>query len=116
GLDEAAWRAEVRSALGRSIPATEIPWLRVREVWLHAVDLAAGVQVEDLHPGLVDALLDDVTATLCRRPDRPPVRLVATDRDRTWLDGPTDLTAPAARLLAWATGREAAPVPLPRWL
>ena len=38
-LDSATWQTEVKSALGRTIPAAEIPWMRVREVWLHAVDL-----------------------------------------------------------------------------
>jgi maleylpyruvate isomerase len=29
-LDDQSWRAEVRRALGRTIPAAEIPWMRVR--------------------------------------------------------------------------------------
>ena len=43
-LDERTWQAPVRSAVGRPIPAAEVPWMRVREVWLHAVDLDAGVE------------------------------------------------------------------------
>ncbi len=31
-LDDEQWTAQVRSAKGRLIPATEIPWMRVREV------------------------------------------------------------------------------------
>ena len=50
-LDANAWRAEVRSALGRPLPAAEIPWMRVREVWLHAVDLGAPVDRTGLRPG-----------------------------------------------------------------
>ena len=41
-LTAARWEAEVRSALGRAIPAAELPWMRIREVWLHAVDLNTG--------------------------------------------------------------------------
>ena len=31
--------AEVVTAQGRTVPATEIPWLRAREVYVHVVDL-----------------------------------------------------------------------------
>jgi len=121
-LDGAAWRAEVRSALGRAIPASEIPWLRVREVWLHAVDLDAGVRLADLPAALVDALLDDVTGTLGTRPGCPAVRLVPEDRDRTWRlgteAGAVDVTGAATQLLGWVTGRapETARLTLPAWL
>jgi maleylpyruvate isomerase len=67
-LDAGTWQAEVRSALGRAIPAAEIPWMRVREVWLHAVDLAAGATVADLPPDVIDTLLDDVCGMLSTRP------------------------------------------------
>jgi maleylpyruvate isomerase len=46
----------VLSAQGREIPASEVPWLRVREVWLHLVDLDAGYDI--------DAVPDDVAWTL----------------------------------------------------
>jgi maleylpyruvate isomerase len=127
-LRPTAWGTEVRSALGRTIPAAEIPWMRVREVWLHVIDLAAGVTFTDLPAALTDTLLDDVTAALSARPGCPPVRVNPTDRDRTWRFGPetaqgpavppTVVEAPAAELLAWTTGRapRAEPVTLPRWL
>jgi maleylpyruvate isomerase len=41
-LTAARWEAGVRSALGRAIPAAELPWMRIREVWLDA-DLAGWV-------------------------------------------------------------------------
>jgi maleylpyruvate isomerase len=41
------WHAQVRSALGRAIPAAEVPWMRIREVWLHAVDLDADATMSD---------------------------------------------------------------------
>lgn len=122
-LDTGTWQAEVKSALGRTIPAAEIPWMRVREVWLHAVDLAAGTTFTDLPADLVDTLLDDITGTLSTRPGCPAVRLAPTDRDRTWAFGPTAedpvvAEAPAAELLAWTSGRaaRAEPVTLPLWL
>lgn len=117
-LDETAWTATVRSAKGRLIPATEIPWLRVRELWLHAVDL--GADISDLPPELVDALLDDVTSSVAHALLLRPV-----DRDRTWQapgDNPAEITGTAPALLAWLTGRTnghdlTGPRPdLPPWL
>ncbi|HKQ41057.1 MAG TPA: maleylpyruvate isomerase N-terminal domain-containing protein, partial [Pseudonocardia sp.] len=58
------WHAQVRSALGRPLPAAQVPWMRIREVWLHAVDLDAGADVADVPGGVVDLLLDEVTTTL----------------------------------------------------
>ena len=106
-LPEAAWKAEVRSALGRTIPAAEVPWMRVREVWLHALDLDTGAQPADLPAPVVDALLDDVTGVFGTRTDGPRLELAPTDRDRTWRvgDGGIRVAGPAADLLAWLTGR-----------
>ena len=36
---EAAWSAEVKTAQGRTVPASETLWIRTREVWIYAVDL-----------------------------------------------------------------------------
>jgi maleylpyruvate isomerase len=126
-LDAERWQAQVRSALGRAIPAAEVPWMRLREVWLHAVDLDAGAGVGDLPPQVVDALLDDVTGVLSGREGCPAARLVATDRSPTWslgaAEGAVELRGAAADLLGWLVGRPAtpptstAPVPEPpRWL
>jgi maleylpyruvate isomerase len=56
-LDGQSWHAQVRSALGRIIPAAEISWMRVREVWLHAVDLDVGAYMADLPAEVINALL-----------------------------------------------------------
>lgn len=125
-LDDDTWQAQVRSALGRAIPAAEIPWMRVREVWLHAVDLASGATVDDLPPDVVDTLLDDVTGVLTGRDGCPAALLTPTDRDRTWSlgpDGGAEVQGPAADVLGWLTGRGGTvTAPLgevpdpPRWL
>ncbi|MFI0352705.1 maleylpyruvate isomerase family mycothiol-dependent enzyme [Actinomadura sp. 9N407] len=57
-----AWANEVVTAQGRTVPATEIVWMRTRETAVHAVDLDAGVEFEDLPSGLVAALIDDIVA------------------------------------------------------
>lgn len=108
-LDERTWQAPVRSAVGRPIPAAEIPWMRVREVWLHAVDLDAGVNMPDLPPDIVDTLLDDASATLSTKDGCPAALLEATDRSRSWSLGPSVdpvvLHGTAADLLGWLIGR-----------
>jgi maleylpyruvate isomerase len=108
-LNDQSWHAEVRSALGRTVPAAEIPWMRVREVWLHAVDLDAGACLADLPTEVIDALLDDVTASLSARDGCPAVLLEPTDRDRCWRLGPGEgkvARSTATELLGWLTGRD----------
>jgi uncharacterized protein (TIGR03083 family) len=61
-LPEPAWSREVVTAQGRAVPASEIPWLRTREVAVHAVDLNAGVGFADLPEDLNAALVSDVVA------------------------------------------------------
>ncbi|OZM83189.1 maleylpyruvate isomerase family mycothiol-dependent enzyme [Pseudonocardia sp. MH-G8] len=120
-LTAAQWRAQVRSALGRAIPAAEVPWMRIREVWLHAVDLDAGATVADLPDPVLDLLLDDVTAVLSGKEGCPAFEVAPHDRSRTWQLGEgaarAVITAPAADVVGWLTGRVAAAQPaLPRWL
>jgi len=127
-LDEVTWQTTVRSAMGREIPASEIPWMRIREVWLHAIDLDAGARIADLPPGIVDILLDDVVPVLSQKPECPAVILTPTDRGHDWRLGPHDveyagvIRAPAADLVGWLTGRIAGStlgdhIPqLPAWL
>jgi maleylpyruvate isomerase len=120
-LPAARWEAEVHSALGRAIPAAELPWMRIREVWLHAVDLNTDARMDDLPAEVVDLLLDDVTTALSARDDCPALQLTPTNRDRTWLlGGPATgtVSGTAADLAGWLTGRITAPdrPGLPRWL
>jgi len=61
-LPDRAWRAEVVTAQGRTVPAAEIPWMRSREVMVHAVDLATGVTFADLPAGFRAALRADIVA------------------------------------------------------
>lgn len=112
------WQAEVRTAQGRLVPASEIVWMRCREVWIHGVDLATGGSFADFPAELVDGLLTDVAA----RGEPPAITLVATDRDRAWHIGEqgVEVRGTAAGLAAWVTGRAPAPrpdAPRPaRWL
>lgn len=108
-LDAGTWQREVRSAQGRAMPAAEVPWMRIREVWLHAVDLDGGASIEDIPPAVVDALLDDATGTLTAREGCPAAVLAPTDRTATWALGPdtepVELHGTATELLGWLLGR-----------
>ncbi|XBB65789.1 maleylpyruvate isomerase family mycothiol-dependent enzyme [Nocardioides sp. WV_118_6] len=62
GLDEAPWQAPVVTAQGRTVPATEILWMRAREVWIHAVDLATGIGFAALPADFLDELVAEIVA------------------------------------------------------
>jgi maleylpyruvate isomerase len=57
----------VVSGQGRQIPAREVPWLRVREVWLHLVDLDAGYDIDVLPDAVAWTLAQDVAAWMTPR-------------------------------------------------
>jgi maleylpyruvate isomerase len=110
-LPEACWAAPVRTARGRPIPASEIPWMRNREVWVHAVDLDTGVGFDEYPPDLLAALLDDAVSMMFKRPDATPVAARTPDGARTWTFGPdpaTVVTADLPDLCAWVLGRPGA--------
>jgi maleylpyruvate isomerase len=60
-LDE-AWQAKVVTAQGRTVAAAETPWMRSREVMVHAVDLAVGLTFADLPKDFLAALREDITS------------------------------------------------------
>lgn len=62
GLTVRQWQAEVVTAQGRTVPAAEVPWLRSREVLVHAVDLDRGVSFGDLPGDFLKALIIDIAA------------------------------------------------------
>ena len=59
-LTDQHWTTEVATASGRIIPASEIPWLRARELWVHLVDLNVGVRFRDLPDDFLHALVADL--------------------------------------------------------
>lgn len=126
-LSPRQWDTEVATAQGRTVAATEIPWLRSREVCVHAVDLAAGVSFADLPTGFLAALADDIAGRRGNAPG-PAVVLAAADTGDRWeLPGDGDATAvtgPLAEVTAYLAGRphsltttDGSPAPtLPAWL
>ncbi|MER7705992.1 maleylpyruvate isomerase family mycothiol-dependent enzyme [Kitasatospora sp. NPDC097605] len=105
-LPEEAWRTPVVTAQGRTVPVSETPYLRAREVMVHAVDLATGVRFAGLPDGFLRALEEDIRAK--RGGDAVP-----------------ELRGPQAEVTAYLAGRSATgvttadgglPPTLPAWL
>ena len=103
GLPADAWPAQVRTAQGRTVPATEVPWMRSRAVWVHAVDLDAGVGFADIPEDVLAALVDDVFRMWDRRDQVPDVAVFAGDRE--WGTGALAVAGPLPDVTAWLTGR-----------
>lgn len=115
GLPDECWNATVRTARGREVPASQVPWMRVREVWVHTVDLNV-TAFDDVPQEVCEALVDDVATALRTRPDCPAVELREADGTRTWRLGAPSSATPVVvsgdlpSLAAYATGR---PMPGP---
>ncbi|MGH3751357.1 MAG: maleylpyruvate isomerase family mycothiol-dependent enzyme [Pseudonocardiaceae bacterium] len=120
------WAASVRTRHG-SFPASTVPWLRVREVWLHLVDLDTGVGLDVLPDDIATALVRDVADWMdSRAPTRVEVQIPG---GKPVLFGPetsapVPVSGPVQELAGWLTGRASggrliAPEGLPelsRWL
>jgi maleylpyruvate isomerase len=59
-LPAGAWHSEVVTAQGRTVPAAETPWMRSREVMVHAVDLEVGLTFAHLPDAFLTALRADI--------------------------------------------------------
>lgn len=127
-MPEKAWNVTVR-ARDMDFPATDIPWIRAREMWIHAVDLDVGASLVDLPQPMLAELIADVVRVVGAREECPPLRLVATDQDRTWTlgsGGGSEVSGTSAALAGWVLGRSRGkdlrtvdgkkPPVLPRWL
>jgi maleylpyruvate isomerase len=108
-MPESAWTARVRNSQGLEVVATEIAWMRAREMWIHSVDLDVGASFEDFPRPMLCELVGDVVGMLAGREGAPAVRLVAADDpEKTWSLGDTGVTVegPVADLAAWVSGRD----------
>lgn len=107
------WDAEVVTAQGRTVPASETPWMRAREVLVHAVDLGTGLTFADLPAAFLAALADDVVGKRSAAADTsaagPALRVEPTDTDARWevtgTGEPVEVTGTLAALTAYLAGR-----------
>ncbi|MFJ8113678.1 maleylpyruvate isomerase family mycothiol-dependent enzyme [Streptomyces sp. NPDC096132] len=113
-LDDRQWRREVVTAQGRTVPATELPWLRSREVCVHAIDLATGPTFADLPPDFLTALCEDVVLKRATAATTGPALLLRTPDGHRWdLPGegePVEVAAELPDLTAFLTGRSDGPL------
>ncbi|GAA2123086.1 hypothetical protein GCM10009727_09540 [Actinomadura napierensis] len=98
-LTDRQWQAEVVTAQGRTVPATEVPWMRSRETFVHAVDLDRGVSFADLPGDFLEALVTEIAAKrkldASALPDGPLPEVAA------WLAGRPHALAGAPPLGPW---------------
>jgi maleylpyruvate isomerase len=121
-MSDEAWAAPVRTAQGRTVCAAEVPWMRCREVWVHAVDVVAGVSFDDLPEDVLAALASDVVGVWSRREQLPDASFSAGGR--SWGQGAVSVSGPLPALTGWLSGRTGpqeltadGPFPaLPPWL
>jgi maleylpyruvate isomerase len=100
---EEAWDNKVRTAQGREVPSSEVPWMRCREVWIHAVDLDASFGFADIPSEVLVAIVDDVFRMWGRRDVTPSLTVVA--EGRSWGEGPPRVEGDIAEVASWLTGR-----------
>jgi maleylpyruvate isomerase len=114
-LPREAWRATITTASGREAPATIVPWMRVREVWVHAIDLDLGLGFDMIPDELGRALIEDMAALMSSRLDGPAsaVRAAAAAPIVVGAGAPSrEIAGSTADLAAWLSGRAAAPAAL----
>ena len=98
-----------RNVEWRDLPAEETVWMRTREVWIHAVDLANGATFTDIPAPVLERLLNDITGAWHTRGTDTDLVIKVTDRDLTLgdttSDSPTVISGPVAAVVEWAAGR-----------
>ncbi|MFC8045008.1 maleylpyruvate isomerase family mycothiol-dependent enzyme [Nocardia sp. NPDC057353] len=111
-LPAEAATAVVRNRQGREFPAAAIGWMRLQEVEIHHVDLAAGYTAADWPAEFVARLLPEVVAAHGLSAGKHLAFEVRADDTGFGAtvgagDPGTVITGPAAALLAWLIGRGA---------
>jgi maleylpyruvate isomerase len=77
-LTDAQWQRPILTAQGRHVLAIEAPWMRSREVMVHAVDLGTGLTFTNLSGDFLEELCADIRAKRGNVPDlRGPLAEVA---------------------------------------
>lgn len=110
-LSSNQWDATVATRHG-PMPATRVPWARVRELWLHLVDLDAGVEIDVMPVDIATKLVREVGAWMHSRVaaqiqlQLPIGELIAFGPEATAVvpvTGP--VSGPVQQLAGWLTGR-----------
>jgi maleylpyruvate isomerase len=127
------WSAQVTDRRGWALVASLLPWVRLTEIVVHAVDLNVGVdfdRVTELLGPQTEPFIDYVVTRYADRTDVPAVRITVElpgGAQRTWNLGDGDVAhnvrGTVGSVCSWLTGRSdgsaglAGDVPrLPAWL
>jgi maleylpyruvate isomerase len=107
-LSAEAWDAQVRGR-GGPMTARDLPWIRLKELEIHHVDLDAGYTPRQWPVEFTGRLLAETTGEFAQRTDVPPIRLKTQSLDVVIGVGEPDLTVSgeAHAVLGWLLGRSA---------
>ncbi|MGH3770621.1 MAG: maleylpyruvate isomerase family mycothiol-dependent enzyme [Pseudonocardiaceae bacterium] len=101
------WEATVSTRHG-PLPASSVPWLRVRELWLHLVDLDTGVEIDLMPEEIATGLVRDLAGWMHTRvsnhielqpPGAEPVSFGPEAKV------PVPVSGSVQQLAGWLTGR-----------
>jgi len=93
---------------GFVIPSEDLPFMRLREVVYHHVDLAAGYSFEDVDGDLLARFISDAVRRLSMSRHAPDLRLSTAEGDEWTLGkGSVTVTGPRAGMLLWLARRRA---------
>ncbi|WP_423183928.1 maleylpyruvate isomerase family mycothiol-dependent enzyme [Arthrobacter sp. NyZ413] len=106
-LPDDAWRHTVRTIQGREVPASETAWMRSREVWVHAVDLANGATFADIPAPVLERLLKDITGAWHARGTDAGLLVTVSGTELAFgdPDAAVVVAGPLPGVVEWATGR-----------
>ncbi|WGW13896.1 maleylpyruvate isomerase family mycothiol-dependent enzyme [Saxibacter everestensis] len=126
-LTDDNWRAQVQTRQGDWVEYRYFAWKRAVELWVHAVDLAAGAGFESVPPDVLTRVLETIA-------EGWESRGLALELPDEWNDSPAVVRSTAdnrivvtgelADVAGWATGRGIGNVtspdgkvpPAPKWL
>lgn len=109
-MSRESWENIVVTAQGREVPARETLWMRSREVCIHAVDMHAGIEFDDLPDGFLLRLIDEAHVKHSSV-EGCPAMVLQSDGGERWRVGgdgaEITVTGSLGSLAAWLTGRGA---------
>jgi uncharacterized protein (TIGR03083 family) len=76
------WEHQVVTAQGRTVPATELVWMRFREVAIHGIDLGTGLSFTDLPTEAVAKLVEEIVAKRLAAGEAPALAAILTGRTK----------------------------------
>ncbi|GMA40738.1 maleylpyruvate isomerase family mycothiol-dependent enzyme [Mobilicoccus caccae] len=107
-LPEERWGERIVTAQGVDRPVSDTPWMRVREVWIHAVDLGTGASFSDIPADIQERLVAEIWGLWDKREQNSGLALEITDGGSSFGERGDDVvvvTGPLVGVTRWAAGR-----------